>query len=110
MKYMCCASDQVPEISISLSFNFQIIYVAIQFDVLICARYCTTGCTGKLVELDRLLAHLSMQSWRVIVMTGMTSMLDVLEAYMDSKRRNHLRLDPSVEVLDMNIISMCDVC
>ena len=53
---------------------------------------------GKLRELDQLLFKLSSSSRKAVILTPMTSMLDLLETHLDSRNVRHLRLDHLVRV------------
>uniref|UniRef100_A0A673GNU2 E1A-binding protein p400-like n=1 Tax=Sinocyclocheilus rhinocerous TaxID=307959 RepID=A0A673GNU2_9TELE len=54
--------------------------------------------SGKLEALSILLQKLSAENRRVMIFTQMTSMLDILEAFLDHSHLNYVRLDESLSL------------
>eukprot|EP00004_Rigifila_ramosa_P023964 TRINITY_DN6827_c0_g1_i1.p1 TRINITY_DN6827_c0_g1~~TRINITY_DN6827_c0_g1_i1.p1 ORF type:complete len:1231 (-),score=308.94 TRINITY_DN6827_c0_g1_i1:64-3459(-) len=52
--------------------------------------------SGKMIVLDKLLKHLQANGHRVLIFSQMTSMLDILQDYLQYKKYSYERLDGSV--------------
>lgn len=60
-------------------------------------------CAGKLEALSILLQKLSVENRRVLIFTQMTSMLDILEAFLDHRHLTYVRLDESLSLEERQV-------
>lgn len=58
---------------------------------------------GKLEALSILLQKLSAENRRVLIFTQMTSMLDILEAFLDHRHLTYVRLDESLSMEERQV-------
>ena len=59
---------------------------------------------GKLQILDKLLSALKRDKHRCLIFTQMTKMLDILEAFLNSRSHAYLRLDGTTPILQRQIL------